>query len=718
MSRQTSRTNVLVCTLGASWAVVPEVLGFVHPMLLPLYRDHPHADQLAQERHRHGLEAPDELWVLTTGGAQAQSSLDRLMQWWALMGQALPLRVWVAADTDQLATAAECAQLRELTLRAVLGAREHAAGGQLLLSLAGGRKTMSADLQQAGALFGAHAWLHVVGPDPLPAQLSRDPEPALFTRPLPPDLAAAVTPLVVGRGQRDDAMQIPLDGMRVDGVHFPLPLADGVLRWQAPAGARLLAVEVERRQREGGRLLGNFLAAIAREDAYPNWRSLFRLPPAVIESLRTTRVTHEHADWLRRLPKVDLHRHLGGCLDLSAQRKVAQAVWDAADPESRAKALQGVAPLLRARDGWPWEWPQALRGPSRPLLTSALLLHADDDVLNRELRNVTEPRVALKRRHPQGFSAYERPGELSGSALLAHEAAVGPYAREVVRAAVSEGLVGFELRGSPHKYAARDPVDFLRRLRGALRDAGARVEAGYDGDGGAAPGPRVGFVWILDRRQREDADAVIRAAVRAHAELEGFVVGLDLAGDEGTSRPEEWAALFAPAFRECLFVTIHAGEDEPAENIWQAAYELHADRIGHGLSLHENDRLMGRFRERGVCLELCPTSNIEVVGFSDPVRPATAGLSAYPLDKFMRAGLPVTLCTDNPGISNTTLADEYVTASRITPGGLTLWQALGLIRQGFERTFLPAADRHAILQAADREVMALVQGLHAFDGQG
>lgn len=702
MAERASR-NILLCTLGASWAVVPEVLGFVSPRRLPLFREHPQGAALAAARERYGLREPDELWLVTTGGKQTQAALARLQQWWTLLGKPMPLRVWVADGTDQLATPEECLRLRELTLRATLAAQEHAAGGQVVLSLAGGRKTMSADLQLAGTVFGAEAWLHVVGPDPLPAQLARDPDPELFTAPLPEDLAAAVTPLVVGRGQRDDVMQVPLDGQAVDGASFPLPLAEGVMTWKPPLGGRLLAHEVERRQHEGARVLGNFFADVSRDDAHPSWRSLFRLPPGLVDMLRTTPLDATHRDWLHRLPKVDLHRHLGGCLDLPAQRRVGAAVWASLDSAQQRAALAAVRPLLDDGGVWPWEWPARLRGAHRADCTAALLVHADDATLERQLFGAAGPRVALKRRSPHGFAAYERPGELSGSALLGHPASHEPYAAEVVKAARDEGLTALELRGTPHKYMPHDPARFVALLRDALHRAGARVHAD-----GAGPGPRVGFVWILDRRQADGAASAIEAAVRCHQEFDGFVLGLDLAGDEGTSRPEVWAPLFEPAFRECLFVTIHAGEDEPAQNIWHAAYALHADRIGHGLTLRDNPALMRRFRERGICLELCPTSNVEVVGFHDPARPESADLPAYPLREFLRAGLPVTLCTDNPGICRTTLVDEYLVASRLTPGGVTLWDALGMIRHGFLRSFLPATERSELEAQADWNVRQCV----------
>lgn len=157
-------------------------------------------------------------------------------------------------------------------------------------------------------------------------------------------------------------------------------------------------------------------------------------------------------------------------------------------------------------------------------------------------------------------------------------------------------------------------------------------------------------------------------------------------------------------------VTIHAGEGERAENIWQAAYHLHADRIGHGLTLVDRPDLAQRFRDRGIALELCPSSNREVVGFQDPVFEASADCPVYPLQKFMQAGLPFALCTDNPGISRTTLADEYLAAARMSPDGLRLWEALAISRQAFTHAFVPAAEREALRRAVEQELFSLLSG--------
>src|SRR5690606_14943983 len=101
-------------------------------------------------------------------------------------------------------------------------------------------------------------------------------------------------------------------------------------------------------------------------------------------------------------------------------------------------------------------------------------------------------------------------------------------------------------------------------------------------------------------------------------------------------------------------------------------------------------------------------------GFADPALPASADLPRYPLRELWAAGLPLTLCTDNPGLSRTTLADEYIAASRMS-GGLSLWETLALIRQGFLHAFLPAAEREALIKQADA---AIFQRLTGLDGEG
>ncbi len=679
-----------------SWPVVAESYAVLAPQTLPLYRHHSQRAAIAGIRSEHALAEPDELWLCTTDTTAPM--LDAVQRWWATLGEPCPLRIWQAEGSGDLADAPQVARMRELILRVTLLATECCGPqGQLVLSLAGGRKTMSADLQRAGQLFGCAAMLHIVGPGQLPAAL-REPAPELFASALPEALADYVRPVLLGQHRRSELLDVTLDDCSpVTAARFPLPAAEdreALMVTAAVLDTEALDRELNGRERAGAQLFGNFIRAIDEQAAHGNWRSLYRLPPRILQALRDTPLGPESREWLRRLPKAELHCHLGGMLDVPAQRAVARALWTQLSPAEHQRALRAVGSWIRSGE-WPADWPKRLRdSPLRHACAAVLLIETDEVLLRQRLWGDHLPRVALKSRHPLGFAAYERPGELSGSALLQHPAAIEPYARAVLATARAQGLRYLELRGSPQKYLGGDAAAFLHRFHDALKQSLSTDEL------------LCRFVVIIDRRQPDKAAVAVEQAVALADALPEFVAGLDLAGAEGTHNPEALARAFEPAFERCLPVTIHAGEGETAENIWQAAYRLHADRIGHGLTLADHPQLLQRFRDRGVCLELCPTSNREVVGFADPDEPASRDCLPYPLAALLAQGLRLTLCTDNPGISRTTLADEYLAAARMVHDRrqLTRWDALLLTRQAFKSAFVPAAERTRLMRAVDHEL--------------
>ena len=685
-------TNILLCTLGASWAVVPEIFGFVSPGRLPLYQHHPNKSELKRLLADYGLQDADEIWLCTTQGEATKKSLDCLDTWAGLLPERPVMRIWLAEATNELTTQDECRHVRELIVRAVLAAHQHAQGGQVVLSLAGGRKTMSADMQWAATVFGCNALLHVIGAEPIPESI-RNAGPETFVGPLPGDFCAAVMPLITGQTQRSDLLDIRMEDCEaVTAQAFPLPVPPPgqCVIWPAPD--IWLEEELKSREKAGSRLLGNYFFDLSRQEKHENWRSLYRLSPQLINRLRQTPLAPEHLEWLECLPKADLHRHLGGCLSLEQQRKVGEAVWQSLSRLEKERALAAVKPLL-AETGryWTWSWAESIKcNDHKAHLAAALLVEASDAQLQGNLWQATEPRVALKQKE-RGFSAYERPGDLAGSTVLSSPAAIACYAECIVASCVTEGLSYVELRGSPQKYG--DGLVFLEAFYRALQLALASLPN--------QPKPVFRFIIIADRRRLEQLKATIALAVAAKERWPDFVVGMDLAGDEKEPLPENIGDWFLPAFKVCLPITIHAGEGEQAESIWHAAYQLHADRIGHGLSLNDHPELAERFRNRDICLELCPTSNVEVVGFRVPGKPDTEDFQEYPLMPLWEKGLPLTLCTDNPGISRTTLAEEYITAAAMSNGKLTLWDALAMIKQGFVHGFLAGRDKEDLLKTSD-----------------
>ncbi len=98
----------------------------------------------------------------------------------------------------------------------------------------------------------------------------------------------------------------------------------------------------------------------------------------------------------------------------------------------------------------------------------------------------------------------------------------------------------------------------------------------------------------------------------------------------------------------------HAGELAGPQSIRLALDLLHAERIGHGVRIIEDEALMAEVRDQGIPLELCPTSN-RAMG-------VIKGLDEHPFPRLLQAGLRVTLNPDVPSIFASPLSGEYEVA--------------------------------------------------------
>lgn len=127
------------------------------------------------------------------------------------------------------------------------------------------------------------------------------------------------------------------------------------------------------------------------------------------------------------------------------------------------------------------------------------------------------------------------------------------------------------------------------------------------------------------------------------------VCALDLAGDESAFPTSLFRELFVKA-RQCnIPFTIHSGECGSVENV-REAIELGATRLGHGIALQKSPELRRLCKEKGIGIEMCPTSNLQTK--------AVESLAEYPLKQFLEEGLLVSVHTDNRTVSGTTMAQE------------------------------------------------------------
>ena len=188
---------------------------------------------------------------------------------------------------------------------------------------------------------------------------------------------------------------------------------------------------------------------------------------------------------------------------------------------------------------------------------------------------------------------------------------------------------------------------------------------------------------------RQTPDEEIRRSAELALRFKDLgVVGFDLAGPEAGYPATRHAALLAHLRAEGLNLTLHAGEADGAERVIEAG-RLGAQRIGHGVRLADvigtphGEAMLAEVRERGLHLEVCPTSNVHTG--------AAASIATHPIRRLWDAGVSLSFHTDNRLIS---CLDQSTEAANLVQEAAFSWA--DLVRMGQRAaaaSFLPQALR-------------------------
>lgn len=194
-----------------------------------------------------------------------------------------------------------------------------------------------------------------------------------------------------------------------------------------------------------------------------------------------------------------------------------------------------------------------------------------------------------------------------------------------------EGLDSIEFRYSPGFVSKLSKLPWQEALDGICAGL-ARAHTVY-------PALKTRLIAIISRDLGMDsADRTLELVLK---NPECFCA-LDLAGDEDAFPLLPYRSIFKRAKQEGVGITIHAGESKGPDHVWEAVELLGADRIGHGIGAAQDQSLMSYLRENQIGLEVCPTSNW--------LTGCVASFETHPLGTLLRAGVPVCLNTDDPGI--------------------------------------------------------------------
>jgi adenosine deaminase len=323
------------------------------------------------------------------------------------------------------------------------------------------------------------------------------------------------------------------------------------------------------------------------------------LPPIVIEGDAPASLTVRRTDLearLRTLPKIELHQHVDGSIP-------AEVTWDLMR-HYRLHPADSLEEMRRHLEIQPGE-------------EGTLLAYLD------------------KMHYPLWVTQfYEN---------------IGKVTEAIVDAAAQAGVVTLELRYSPiiHTYAGLTPRQSIRAALSGMNHAKKRH-----------PRMKLGMIVIAMRQHGPHiAKIVARQALAEaqHLHERTGVVGFDIAGPERGNPPRLFRGAYEVARLGRLGLTAHAGEDAPAEYVWQAVDELGVTRVGHACTAGEDKDLLRRLARDRILVECCLSSNYHTGAVDRGAR--------HPVHAFLEAGVPVALCCDNSTVSRTNQLRESVLAA-------------------------------------------------------
>jgi adenosine deaminase len=279
-------------------------------------------------------------------------------------------------------------------------------------------------------------------------------------------------------------------------------------------------------------------------------------------------------------------------------------------------------------------------------------------------------------------------------------------AKEFVEDLADDGVVYGEVRWAPEQHLQKG-----LSLDEAVEAVQAGLESGVDSVIDSGREIQVGQL-ITAMRHADRGQEIAELAVRHRNK---GAVGFDIAGAEDGFLPSRFKDAFTYLAQNNFPATVHAGEAAGLESIQSALVDGRALRLGHGVRIAEDimvefeddenagddddnvglvtlGDLSSWVRDRGIALEICPSSNLQtgaVAGFGDDIE-------SHPLDMLYQLGFNVTINTDNRLMSGVTLTDEFELL--VETFDYDLDDLLELTLNAAEAAFLPLEEKEALVE--------------------
>ncbi len=254
---------------------------------------------------------------------------------------------------------------------------------------------------------------------------------------------------------------------------------------------------------------------------------------------------------------------------------------------------------------------------------------------------------------------------------------ISSITHDSVLSLADENLFYIELRFNPLHFTeltGLDPSEVTQTIINSSNNAASRT------------GLQIRFILTFNRGVQ-----TAKEMIQTYRELQKVdlsnVVGIDLAGDEINYPPELFIEFFDVIKKDGHFkIDIHAGEVTASDSIWVSIDQLHADRIGHGISAIHDPKIQKVLKDKRIFLAQCISSNYQTGSWVDE--------TTHPMKRLYESGIPITMASDDPTIQDTDLTDDYLKA--VTNFGWTTDTLVQLNLDAIESSFLTDAEKASI----------------------
>ncbi len=323
---------------------------------------------------------------------------------------------------------------------------------------------------------------------------------------------------------------------------------------------------------------------------------------------------------LRKLPKIELHRHLDGSI--------------------RFETIKALAKHYRIDLG----------------------VQSDEELL--EQTKIKEPMNNLE----DVLDAF-----WTTQKVLCSYEAVKRVTFENIEDAFEDGVKLLELRFAPVFIAYGKELGFDEIMEGVLDGINLGMNR-YD--------LQVGLIHILPRpmephKHAESTQEFLRYKKSIHKNA-GRLCGFDLADSETATKPADFIPFIEMARGAGVGITVHTGEDTDARFVEEAIAAYAPSRIGHGIKIIDDQRVMELVKEKNIHLELCPTSNW--------LTRSVDSIENHTLAELYRAGISISINSDDPHLMDIDLINEYELVNRYF--NLTLDDFYKMNKQTIAHSFL------------------------------